>query len=277
MGSEINGMDLLNSSVDEKIQFELKKLYQSKRSKIISKIISAALGAVPWIGGFLSAAKEFKSDESVEKRNLLYEQWLEEHKKKMNILSETIFEVVARLNEFSDEIDERLESEEYLQIVKKSFRILEDSDTIEKRDLVRKLLTNAGAQKLVHDDLIRLFLSWINLYHEVHFSIIGAIYKETGLTRFDIWQELNGASVREDSSDADLYKLIFRDLSTGGIIRQHKQTDYYGNFVKQPSRKNSNPSRVLKSAFDDQETYELTELGKQFVHYTMTEVVPRIS
>jgi hypothetical protein len=32
----------------------------------------------------------------------------------------------------------------------------------------------------------------------------------------------------------------------------------------------------MKSAFDDSEQYELTELGRQFVHYTMNEVVPRI-
>ena len=34
--------------------------------------------------------------------------------------------------------------------------------------------------------------------------------------------------------------------------------------------------RTMKSAFDDLEQYELTELGKQFVHYTMNEVVTRI-
>ena len=32
----------------------------------------------------------------------------------------------------------------------------------------------------------------------------------------------------------------------------------------------------MKSAFDDQEQYVLTELGKQFVHYTMTDLVKRI-
>ena len=32
----------------------------------------------------------------------------------------------------------------------------------------------------------------------------------------------------------------------------------------------------MASAFDDEKSYELTELGKQFVHYTMNEIVPRI-
>ena len=33
----------------------------------------------------------------------------------------------------------------------------------------------------------------------------------------------------------------------------------------------------MASAFDDEEEYELTELGKQLVHYTMNEIVPRIA
>jgi hypothetical protein len=32
----------------------------------------------------------------------------------------------------------------------------------------------------------------------------------------------------------------------------------------------------MKSAFDEEEEYELTELGTQFVRYTMDEVMPRI-
>jgi hypothetical protein len=32
----------------------------------------------------------------------------------------------------------------------------------------------------------------------------------------------------------------------------------------------------MESAFEDTKPYVLTELGKQFVHYTMNEVVTRI-
>jgi hypothetical protein len=32
----------------------------------------------------------------------------------------------------------------------------------------------------------------------------------------------------------------------------------------------------MKSALDDEESYELTELGSQFVHYVLTDVVTRI-
>jgi len=110
--------------------------------------------------------------------------------------------------------------------------------------------------------------------------VIGEIYRNTGSTRGEIWEDLGKGPVREDSADADLFKLLVRDLSTGGIIRQHRETDYAGNFVAQrqrPPRRNSGGSRPLKSAFDDTERYELTALGRQFVHYAMTELTIKIA
>jgi hypothetical protein len=68
-------------------------------------------------------------------------------------------------------------------------------------------------------------------------------------------------------------------LSTGGIIRQHRDTDYHGNFIaKTPERrpKGSGPKPIV-SAFDNNEGYELTELGSQFVHYAMTDLPPKIA
>jgi len=72
--------------------------------------------------------------------------------------------------------------------------------------------------------------------------------------------------------------LLIHDLSTGHVIRQHREVDYYGNFVKSQPKKRQpgTASRIMASAFDDDKEYELTELGKQFVHYTMNEIVPRI-
>lgn len=265
----------VENNIEEKIKNELDNSFDPKRKRIFQKIFGAALGSVPWVGGFLSAMVDFKSDESQVRTNELYQEWLTEHSKKMQLLGQTLSDVSKRLNDFTDEIDERLESENYLQIVRKSFRAWDNADTHEKRELIRKLLTNSGAHKLVPDDLITLFIDWINLYHEVHFAIIKAVYEHTGITRYEIWQKLNGTQVREDSLEADLFKTLIRDLSMGGVIRQHRATDYYGNFVKKSTRKPA--SSTYKSAFDNQESYELTELGKQFVHYTMNEVVSRIS
>jgi hypothetical protein len=124
-----------------------------------------------------------------------------------------------------------------------------------------------------------MFIDWIAQYSELHFSVIGLIYNSNGISRGQVWQKLGKGSVREDSADADLYKLLFRDLSTGSVIRQHRPTDYAGNFLaKQPSRKNAGAaSGTLKSAFDEDELYVLTDLGNQFVHYAMSDLPPRIS
>ena len=123
-----------------------------------------------------------------------------------------------------------------------------------------------------------MFIDWIGQYSELHFRVIGAIYNSNGISRGAVWQKIGKGNVREDSADADLYKLLFRDLSAGGVVRQHRETDYYGNFVAKPTGKKSpgSGSNVLKSAFDEEEQYELTELGKQFVHYAMTELTQRI-
>lgn len=265
---------LINTSIEDKIKFELQTQPGSERDRIFTKFFGAALGSIPWVGGFLTAVTDLHFDDQV-KNNQLYERWLEEHRVKMKMLGETLYQVIKRLDEFSEEIDNRLESEEYLQIVRKSFRIWDNADTEEKRELIRKLLTNAGAQKLVADDLIRLFLDWLNSYHEIHFLIIKTIYQNKYFTRSQIWQEVNGTQVRENSMEADLFKLLIRDLSMGGVIRQVRETDYYGNFLKKPRTKNSSSS-VLKSAFDDGEQYELTELGQNFVHYTMNELASKI-
>jgi len=46
-------------------------------------------------------------------------------------------------------------------------------------------------------------------------------------------------------------------------VRQHRETDYYGNFLaKLPAKKRPKGSgpKPMKSAFDDEEKYELTEI-----------------
>ena len=263
-------------SLENQFKDELSKTKESKRKRIFSKMFAAALGSIPWVGGLLSAIVDLKSGEGQSQKNELFEKWLDEHRDKLKDLAEALNQIMGRLDEFPEEINERLESEEYLQIVRKSFKVWDNADTTEKRDLVRKILTNSGANKLVSDDLIRLFLDWINVYHEVHFSVIKAIYEHPGITRYEIWQELNGTQVRENSLEADLFKLLVRDLSTGGVIRQHRLTDYHGSFMKKSTKKTSSVSNTMKSAFDDQDGYELTELGQQFVHYTMNELVTRI-
>lgn len=229
----------------ERIKAGLADTVQSKRERIFMLILGAVLGSIPWVGGFLSAGVSFKSGEGQVKNNQLYEQWFEEHERKMKELLATIANILKRLDEFPEEIDARLEREEYLNILRKAFRIWDTADTMEKKEIIRKLISNAGAYTIVDDDLIRLFLNWISYYHEVHFAVIRAVYQNEGITRYAMWQQLNGREVREDSMEADVFKLLIRDLSTGGVIRQHRPVDYYGNYIKKtPAKKNPQGKRI---------------------------------
>lgn len=144
---------------------------------------------------------------------------------------------------------------------------------------MRNILSNAAAAHTTSDDVVRLFIDWVNLYSDFHFEVVGEVYRHPGITRGEIWGNLGRPEVREDSADADLFKMLVRDLSTGSVLRQIRETDGEGNFLrKAPSRKSSSShaSRTTKSAFDMTEPYELTDLGAQFVHYAMEEVVAKI-
>lgn len=246
---------------------------KGKKSRT-GRFVVSALSSIPWIGGVIAASSALHGEKEQGKINSLQRLWLEEHHKKIEELAFAIYEITERLNSTGSENDDRLSSDEYLSLVRKGFKEWDNAETQEKKQYIQKLLTNAGVTTLTTDDLIRLFIDWISLYHETHFLVIKEVYKHKGITRGQIWQNLNDTQPREDSVEADLFKLLIRDLSMGGIIRQHRQTDYYGNYIKKSTK--SSKSGILKSAFDNQEQYELTELGSQFVHYTMQDVVTQI-
>lgn len=262
-------------SAEDEIQKTLAALEPTRRQRVLRKLVMAALGSVPWVGGILTAVQSYGEESGQLRTNLLQRQWLEEHREKFLNLTRDIAEILNRLQSIKAEIEDRLESDEYLVLVRKAFRVWDTADTEAKRAHVKRLVANAGASKLCPDDLIRLFLDWLALYHDAHFLVIREIYKQTSVSRADIWRSIHGDFPREDSAEADLFKLLIRDLSMGSVIRQQRETNYHGQFIKKTPAKHST-SGVLKSAFDDDEQYELTELGKQFVHYVFTDVVPKI-
>jgi hypothetical protein len=262
----------------ERLRTELAKSEPTRRRRIIEKFILAVLGSIPWVGGFLSAAADYKAEESTVRQDSLQTQWLEEHHGKLLSLKDTLQEIQRRFEALGAAIDQRIQSEEYLALVRKAFRAWDNADTAEKRRYAANLVTNAAGTRVCSDDVLRLFLDWLELYHEAHFAVIREIFENPGSTRFDIWSELYRDTPREDSAEADLFKFLIRDLSTGGVIRQERDTNQLGQFVRkkpQRARRGLAPT-TMESAFEDTKPYVLTELGKQFVHYTMNEVVTRI-
>lgn len=248
------------------------------RGRKYVRFVLAALGSIPWVGGFIAASASFSAEREQQRLNELQRLWLEEHKGKLQHLGATLADIFIRLDGFGDEVQQRIESPEYLALVGKAFRSWDEADTQEKKAMIKKLIANAGAIKLCPDDLVRLFLHWIDQYHETHFIVIKEIYKHPRITRAQIWDAIRGQRPREDSYEADLFRYLIRDLSTGGVIRQPRETDSAGQFLKRDTRGQShqNPSRVMESAFEDTKPYVLTELGAKFVHYVMEDVVPQL-
>jgi hypothetical protein len=260
------------------IKGALAKTSLSRRRRVVEKFILAALGSIPWVGGFISAAASLKTEQrSIDKDNL-QTRWLEEHAKKMIQLSETLSDVATRFDAIGETIDERIQSEEYLSLVRDAFRAWDRAETEDKRRYIANLVTNAAGTRICSDDVVRLFVNWLTLYHEAHFAVMREIFKNPGATRYEIWEALYGPPTREDSAEADLYKLLIRDLSMGGVVRQEREMTHDGRFLrKRPVRNRKVAGTTMESAFEDSKPYVLTELGKQFVHYTMNEVVPRLS
>jgi len=256
---------------------ELVKLLE-ERSQYV-RFAFAALGSIPWIGGVFAASAALNAEQHQGKVNGTLFRWMEEHKDKIRELEEALTTMAMRIDGFGDEAIERIQQEDYLTLVRKGFKVWDRSEKKEKRGYVQKLLVNASGTKIAEDDIIRLFLDWIDKYHEAHFSIIRAVYNSRGITRLGIWLKIGGDRIlpQENSSQADLFRMLIHDLTTGRVIRQEREVNSSGQFLKKPTGGRRAPaSEIMKSSFEDEEAYELSELGQEFVHYVLQDAVSRI-
>src|SRR5947208_4516787 len=201
--------------------------------KVARFALACLSGAIPIAGGVIGAAGGAWSEAEQDQFNKIFAAWLKLQENEIKEIGQTLFEVFARIDQSDQKVRTRLESKEYLALLKKCFRDWSAAESEEKRKMIRNLLANAaGAEKLCGDDILRLFVEWIDRYSEGHFLVVRAIYNSHGITRAEIWNQIHAQNVREDSPEADLFKLFMHDLSVGHVIRQHRETDYHGNFLK---------------------------------------------
>lgn len=236
-------------------------------------------GSVAPLGSMYLAVQSQWHNEDQDRANRFFEEWLRMLQDEVREKEATILEIMARLDLQDETIAERVNSKEFQSLVRKTFRDWAGAESEEKRVWIRNILANAAGTRTTSDDVIRMFINWIGEYSELHFQVIAKVYQAQGrgISRGQIWRDLGRPPVREDSADADLYRLLFRDLSTGGIVRQHREVNYAGQFVpKAPAKRSTGGQKTMVSAFDDEEQYELTNLGSQFVHYAMTDLPLKI-
>ena len=254
------------------------RLRGPKHEKHIRFVI-AALSSLPWVGGVLSASTALHAETEQAEANDLICRWLEEHRKKIDELKAALQDITYRVGLIGPESQSRLNDEDYLSLARQGFRVWDEANTNAKREYVRRTLTNAAVTTICSDDLVRLFLDWIGRYDETHFRIIRVLFQNRGATRGRIWEEIGGSNVREDSAEADLFKLLIHDLSMGHVLRQIRSTNDQGQFLARkytPSRTSTPGTRVVESAFEDTKPYELTAMGQQFATYVLNEAVPQI-
>ncbi|MDR6306412.1 hypothetical protein GGQ85_004144 [Nitrobacter vulgaris] len=234
------------------------------RKKSARAAINAISGAIPFIGGLLSAGASYWSEQDQEHVTNILKQWVQMLENELREKGKTIAEIIARIDMHDEKVRQRVESDEYQALLKKAFRKWSSIDTEYKRQRIRNILANAAAGNTTSDDVVRLFIDWIATYSDFHFEVVGEIYRKQGITRRRIWNNLGKSPVREDFAEADLFKMLIRDLSLGSAIRHHRSTDHAGNFLrKQPSTRSppGQGSKTSVSAFDDIEPYELTGIG----------------
>lgn len=260
---------------------EDKKLPEEGRTpKIVRGALQIVGGAVPFAGGLFSAAAGAWSENEQEKVNNFFKHWIKMLEDEIKEKERTILEIMSRLDIHDEEIAKRLESKEYQSLLKKTFREWSGAESEEKRGYIRNILANAAASNITSDDVVRLFIDWLKNYSEMHFHVVAAIYNSNGISRGAIWKKIGKGPVREDSPEAGLYRLLIRDLNMGGIIRQHREKDASGTFYgKTPQKRTTAPRtgpKPMESAFDEEDSYELSELGQQLVHYAMTDLPLKI-
>lgn len=263
----------------DQVRKELEDALSGNNGPKVARFALAVLsGLIPYAGGAIGGIGGAWSEKENERFQRILNTWLKLQEDEIKEIGKTLVEVMLRLDQNDETIQKRIESPAYLSLIKKCFRDWSAAESETKRILIRNLLVNAASPGITPDDVIRLFIDWIDRYSELHFKVVRAVYNHDGITRAEIWDQIHGESVKENSAEADLFKIIIHDLSVGHIIRQYREVDYHGNFIKQQPRRTpkGHGSRTHTSAFDGEKPYELTELGDQFVHYTMQDIVTKI-
>ena len=107
-------LDDIKKSLSERIRKGKKEKYK--------RFVLSALGSIPWVGGFISGIGSLRSEKDQNQINELQQQWLEEYKNQLYDLVQALEDICTRFDELGEQIEERIQSPEYLSLVKKSFR-----------------------------------------------------------------------------------------------------------------------------------------------------------
>lgn len=134
--------------------------------------LQAIGGTIPFASGVFSAIAGAWAEKDQEKVNRFLKHWVEMLKDELKEKETTILEILRRLDLQDKAIAERVESKEYQSLIKKTFREWGGVESEEKRIYIRNILANAAACTVSSDDVVRMYIDWINKYSEMHFQLL---------------------------------------------------------------------------------------------------------
>ena len=209
--------------------------------------LSAAGGAIPFAGGLLFAAAGVWSDTEQARAMETLRAWIKMLEDELQEKQLTILDIIARLDMHDEQINERVKSIEISRFSRRRSGVGRDREH-QEAGIYPEDSTNAAAPiRLVSDDVVsplsigyRITRSSISPSLASYINAQALPAPKSGTT----W-----VKVRSEKTwpEADLFKLLVRDLSTGGIIRQHREPTKQG--TTSPSAKHV----VLQGCYPDDE------------------------
>ena len=278
-GGESSSGISVQAEINKGAEVQVVQKFSEGKNEKYGRFFLSALCGIPWILP-LSILANLKGETDQEEMNKALALWIHENQDKLVELKETINGILIRLDNFGDEVRRRIESPEYLVLVRRAFRTWGESETAEKRKMIKLLLIAAGAITLCPDDQVRLFIDWIERYHEAHFAVMKEVYQNGPITKMKIWKNIHPERSdlpRDDSAEAGLFGYLTRELNMGGIIHLDRPRNSSGQTMRTQRQSSSNSrSDTLESHFDNTKSWVLSELGKEFVRYVMEDVDPQL-
>ena len=191
--------------------------------------LNALSGAIPLAGGLLSAAASAWSEKDQAKVNDFLHHLMEMLAAEMHEKHQTIVELTSRIDMQDEKISERVKSPEYQALLRKAFRDWASTEFRPKARVRAQHPVERGADRDRERRCGEAFLEWIGI------TPSGTSRSSPGSTTMRASRAAacggrsGGRRFARIPPTPMLFRLIFHDLSTGRIVRQHRQTDGYGN------------------------------------------------
>lgn len=79
-----------SGDIEDRVRRELDHPLGAERQRKYRRFVLAAMGSIPWVGSFIAAGAAVDAEREQQHVNELQQEWLEEHRGKLNDLKKTL-------------------------------------------------------------------------------------------------------------------------------------------------------------------------------------------